>query len=310
MSTHPTASVIVPARNCLRYLTAAIASVGEMTDIEIIVVDDGSTDGTGAWLMERRRRDPRLRVLEGPARGPGRARDLAIEHARAPLLAFLDADDIWYPGKLAAQIALHAAFPEAGFSFTDYRHVSPDGVDKGPCFSFWPRFHARHHEATAPFELGADALAQLFAENVVGTSTVVARTECVREVGGFDAALPSAEDWDLWLRLAERWPVLAVPQVFADYLMHRPGNATGNVRARLLAMRMIGHRHGGAARAQDPRAARAFSFRLTCAESEVAGITGQPLRSARLACAAFLMQPSRRQAREAAAACAAALVGR
>ena len=174
------------------------------------MVDDGSTDGTAELLERLCAADPRLRVLLGPCRGPSAARNHALGQVRAPLIAFLDADDRWRLDKLEAQLALHAAHPGIGFSFTDYRHVTVDGEDRGPCLGFWPRFAARHAGRDEPFLLGPDALAQLYAENVVGTSTVIVRTALLRELGGFYDRLGSAEDWDLWLRLAAR-AVGAVP---------------------------------------------------------------------------------------------------
>ncbi len=125
---------------------------------------------------------------------------------------------------------LHHAHPQIGFSFTDCRHVTPAGEDRGGGFAFRPRFHARHGRRKAPFLLGKDGLAQLYAENVVGTLTVIARTDMLCASGGFDETLPSTEDWELWLRLAAR--AGGMPSRPAGHLSdaparqpHRPGNA-------------------------------------------------------------------------------------
>jgi glycosyltransferase involved in cell wall biosynthesis len=293
----PAVSVIMPTHNCLPWLPQAIASVGQLPDVEIIVFDDGSSDGTQAWLTDAARSDPRIVVLNGTGFGPAKARNLAIAAARAPLLAFLDADDRWYPGKLELQLALHRAWPEAGFSFTDYRHVTPDGTDLGGCFAYWPRFHARIKGRTEPFALGGDALAQIFAEHVVGTSAVVARTDLVRAEGGFSEDLPSSEDWDLWLRLAQRSQVMCVPRVLTDYLMHRPGNVTGKTRARLLAVRMISARHEAAVRAISRGAVRVFAARMLEARAEIAESGGKRGRAIAFRMVAVARDPSRRAAR-------------
>ncbi len=297
MAHGPELTVIIPSRDALTWLPTAVASIGADPNLEIVVVDDGSRDGTLAWLAERAAADPRLRFLRGEGRGPSRARNLGIRDARAPLVAFLDADDRWAPGKLAPQLALHRARPDIGFSFTDYRHVTTAGEDRGPCFAFWPRFAARARPHREAFVL-EDAVAALFAENVVGTSTVIARTDLLRVVGGFSQDLGSAEDWDLWLTLAERAPVGVVPTVLADYLMHRPGNMSDRLSERASAMRMIAARHRERALAQDRGAERGFNARLSAADAELAEARGETLRAMALRLRAWAWQPSLRAARE------------
>ena len=294
----PAVSVIIPTRNCLPWLPAAIASIGPSEEVEIIVFDDASTDGTAEWLAEQARRDGRLVILTGGGIGPSHARNQSIDVARAPLVAFLDADDRWYPDKLATQLALHRTWPEIGFSFTDYRHITEEGEDRGGCFAYWRRFAGRIAGRTAPFAIGGDALAQLYAENVVGTSTVMARTDLLRANGGFCGKLPSSEDWDLWLRLARRSQVMCVPRVMVDYLMHRPGNVSGKARARLAAMRIIASRHRRAVRRIDRSAERCMNARLLEAEAEIAEMEGRPWWAVRCRLGAMLGTPSRRAARE------------
>ena len=301
MNPAPELSVIIPTRNCLRWLPRAIASIGDAANVEIIVVDDGSTDGTGQYLRELAQTDTRLRPIAGPARGPAVARNLGIAAARGQLVAFLDADDFWLDGKLDAQLGLHRDRPEIGLSFTDYRHVTEDGEVRGPCFAFWPRFDARNRMMDRPFVLGADAFAQIYAENVIGTSTVMVRTDLLREVGAFSAELASSEDWDLWLRLAARAPVGCVPGILMEYLMHRPGNATGNFRARLLAVRMIAERHQAAARALDRAAVRYYRARMLAYRAECAGASGQTVSAKLMRLAVLFRQPNRRALAEAGA---------
>ena len=298
----PAITVVIPARNARPYLARSLASIGPREDIEIIVVDDGSTDGTAEFLEQIRRDDPRLRILQGPQRGPAAARNLAIAKATAPLIAFLDADDRWRLDKLAQQEQLHADRPDLGFSFTDYRHVKWDGAPGGACFRFWPRFAARHSGRGEPFCLGPDGLAQLYAENVVGTSTVMARTELLRRMGGFDETLRQAEDWDLWLRMAEAAPVGCVPAVLMDYLMHRPGNLSSAATARAAALTTVARRHRDAVQAMDPVAVRCCAARIATAQAEAASAAGRrgALVWGRLR--ALALQPTERHARATAAA--------
>lgn len=295
MTARPEVSVIIPTRDALQWLPAAVASIGPDLSVEILIVDDGSTDGTLAWLGELAISDPRVRFMHGAHTGPSRARNLAIGAVRAPLVAFLDADDRWMPGKLDAQLALHRAHPEIGFSFTDYRHITVKNEDRGGCFVFWPRFAARYGTATEPFVLDK-ALSTLYAENVVGTSTVVARTDLLHQVGGFNTGLTSAEDWDLWLTLARKAPVGVVPGLWADYLMHRPGNMTGKIDLRVMAMRLIAERHRAVALEEDPTADNGFNARICAARAEIAELGGQRLRSVALRARALAYQPTRRAA--------------
>jgi hypothetical protein len=298
MSQIPKISVIIPTRDTLQYLPKAIDSVGSDPDLEIVIIDDGSTDGTAAWLAAAAAGDPRLVVLTGPGGSSSRARNFGIAAARAPLIAFLDSDDWWTPGKLESQCLLHRTHPQIGFSFTDYRHVTPAGEDRGGSFAYWPRFHARHGRRTAPFLLGGDALAQLYAENVVGTSTVIARTDLLRRLGGFDETMPSAEDWELWLRLAAQAPVGCHSGQLATYLMHRPGNKTCRMDRRITAMRLIAVRYYAQACAQDRSATSILKARILVASAELADVQGRSFRSAALQAGAFVCHPTRRAARD------------
>ena len=291
----PLVSVIIPTRDALQYLPAAIASVGTDLRVEILVVDDGSTDGSLDYLAGLAKADPRVRILHGGGRGPAPARNRAIATARGRYCAFLDADDVWMPGKLDVQLAFHEANPDIGFSFTDYRHVTMEGEDRGGCFAFWPQFQTRHGDKTEPFRLDRP-LSTLYGENVVGTSTVMARTDVLLHAGGYSTSMVSAEDWELWLALAARAPVGAIPGHWADYLMHRPGNMTGKMALRILAMQAIGARYRKAALAEDPGALKLLDARLAAARAEIAEQSGAMLRAAWLRLKALLAAPSRRTA--------------
>jgi glycosyltransferase involved in cell wall biosynthesis len=291
-------SVIIPTRNSLRWLPHAIGSIGDDPRAEILVVDDASTDGTRNWLVRKSLDEPRLRILQGQGAGLARARNLAIAAATAPLLAFLDACDSWYPGKLPVQLRLHQDHPQLAFSFTDYRRVNEQGLDFGSWLASCPDHATRYARRDLPFMLGEDALAQILAEAIVGTSTVVARTELVRQAGGFDPDLPAAENRDLWLRLSRRGMVMCVPEVLAEELVRPADDPMGLRRARVLGMRMIAARHGALARRQDPHAEVVFSAQLLKAEAEVAEAAGHNWISVGLWLRAWLLQPTRSAARE------------
>jgi glycosyltransferase involved in cell wall biosynthesis len=121
---HPRVSVVVPAWNRAALACEAVASVLAQTyrDFEVLVVDDGSTDGTAEAVRARFAGEPRVRVLRKENGGTATARNHGVEHARGGLIAFLDSDDLFLPGNLAAQVARLDASPEAALSVCDARY--------------------------------------------------------------------------------------------------------------------------------------------------------------------------------------------
>jgi glycosyltransferase involved in cell wall biosynthesis len=274
----PSVSVIIAARNGLRLLPRTIASIGPAPGAEIIVADDGSTDGTDAWLRELRTQDPRIVVLPVWGGGPARARNRAIAVASAPLLAFAEAGDILAPGRLETQSNVHRAWPDAVFSFSDHRCVAETAAAGGTCFAAWPLFHETVRGRGVPFALDTGALAQLFAEPVVATSTVMARTDAVQAEGGFADDLPALETWDLWLRLAQRGPVICIPQALCD-CQAPAADTAASLRARVLALRMIGNRHAGVIEQMDRAARGRFHARVLQAQAEIDQLEGNHWRA-------------------------------
>ncbi len=281
-------SVIIPTRDCLDYLPAALSSIAmqHLDGLEVIVVDDGSLDGTVEWVAKHW---PDVRVVETGGVGPAKARNAGIALSNAPLVAFLDADDWWWPKKLAPQIAYHAAHPETAFSFTDYLHVA-EGESRGTCFEHW-QAPLRQRESADYFALD-EALSVLLATNLVGTSTVVASKAALEKAGGF-ANLASAEDWDLWLRLAAASPVACCKSLTATYLM-RPGSATQKREARIAAIEEIIRRYEDAPGASVRHSAAIARARLDVARAELAQSAGRHTSAARYHSRAFLALPSAR----------------
>ncbi len=285
----PRCAVVIPTYNCADFLFAALESVAAqaVADIEVIVIDDGSSDDTDAVLKraERLAGLGRLRCFRTRQIGPSSARNLGVEVARAPLVAFLDADDVWLPGKLAAQLAFHEARPEIVMSFTDYCHRGMDGADRGTCFAFW-RFGAQ-----PDYEILPRAASILVGRNLVGTSTVVVDRAAFLDVGGFGSELPSSEDWDLWLKLARHGPVAFTGAVCCDYLM-RPNSLTAARAKRIDAMETILHRALVADPRPDLRDVLRARARLLTARAEHAREQGKALRAAFGHAAALAFDPS------------------
>jgi glycosyltransferase involved in cell wall biosynthesis len=298
----PLVSVVIPTRNCISYLPAALASVlaQGVSRLEIIVVDDASTDGTDVWLDARRRHLPQLIVLRGTGDGPDVARNRAIAIARAPLIAFLDADDIWQPGKLSPQLAFHAADAAAVFSFTDYLHVDVAGRSFGTCFEFWPAFRRIVGASASPggYQRLPQPFAAILAENVVGTSAVVARRDALQRVGGFDASVRSTADWDLWLRLSAIGPVGFTRDVATQYLMARPGSLSRDARLRIACMRDTIARHAASAPQHPPASAiRRARGTVRMLEADLARAEGRSIAAIVADVGALCLAPSTRLAR-------------
>ena len=288
----PRCAVVIPTYNCADYLNAALTSVAAqgVANLEVIVVDDGSTDATDAVVRNARGELPglgALMVLKTKNLGPGPARNFAVAAARAPLIAFLDADDIWAPGKLERQIAFHEAFPKIALSFTDYRHVGPDGEDRGGCFDFW------NHKAAEDFTLLADAHSVLLGRNLVGTSTVMTTRAAFQAVGGFAGDMPSSEDWELWLKLARGGAVACSGKIGCDYLM-RPNSLTAARERRIVAMETILERALAAQPAPGARDVRAARARILTARAEFARERGKVFAAMAGHAAALILDPSKR----------------
>ena len=193
MSHHrpPRVSVIIPTYNRSWCLSEAIDSVLSQTfqDMELIVVDDGSTDETPALLS---RYDDRLRCLRQTNRGVSVARNHGIQAANGALIAFLDSDDLWQPDKLARQVDFFDRQPDALICQTEETWIRR-GV----------RVNPKHRHRKPSGWIFEPSLALC----LVSPSAVMMRRELLEEMGGFDESLPACEDYDLWLRVSLRHPI-------------------------------------------------------------------------------------------------------
>jgi len=203
MSYRPFISVVIPTYNRSRQVEAALTSVLAQTysEFEAIVVDDGSTDGTGAAiqrLVSQQGGDSnQIRYFFQRNQGPSVARNKGIEQARGEWIAFLDSDDVWLPEKLELQVrAIQQFKDECGACFTDAQMVNDLGMDASSFRSF-----GIHCDQTVG--IASDALLSL-AKGFCGfwLSTLLVRTDLARHIDGFDPAIQCAEDRDFYFRLA------------------------------------------------------------------------------------------------------------
>ncbi len=208
----PLVSVIMPVHNGGPWLRPALDSVlaQSLAQFELLAVDDGSTDGSGEVLRACAEADQRVRVLQPPGRGLVGALNCAIAAARAPLIARLDADDVARPERLAIQSRFLDAHARIGLIGSFAEKIDEDG-----------RVIGRLTPAT-----GSDELVKLLAHtNPFIHSSIMMRSEIVRRLGGFRAAFEAAEDYDLWLRIAEVAEIGNLPDCLTLYRWH-PANVS------------------------------------------------------------------------------------
>jgi hypothetical protein len=206
-------SVVIPTHNGGPLLAEAVRSVeaDRSPGVEILVVDDGSTDRS----LKTVRGMTGVRPFQQPNRGPGAARNLGLSEARGELIGFLDADDIWLPGRTERLLA--DDLPVADLLYSDHliRNLATGAVHRKACRRLDP-----------------PAAASLAIHNPICTSTVVARRAALAAAGGFREDLRFAEDWDLWLRMAENGEVAQLAGVWAEH-RERPGSLAGADRGEL-----------------------------------------------------------------------------
>jgi glycosyltransferase involved in cell wall biosynthesis len=185
-------SVIIPTFNRRAVVGEAVGSAcaQQGADFEVIVVDDGSTDGTALALEDAF--GARIHMLRTENRGVAAARNLGVARSRGALIAFLDSDDLWLPGKLAAQIELFEQHPDIQICQTEEIWLR-NGVRVNPC-----GHHRKPH---------GDIFEPSLRLCLVSPSAVLLQRSLFERTGGFDEGLPACEDYDLWLRIARDTPV-------------------------------------------------------------------------------------------------------
>ncbi len=190
----PLVSVIIPTYNRGWVVTEAIDSVlaQDFKDLELIVIDDGSTDDTQK-ILEDYGRD--ITVLHQANCGVSAARNRGIAAAAGRLIAFLDSDDLWLAGKLSRQVAFFEAHPEALISQTE---------------EIWVRNGVRVNPGKRHRKFPGMIFERSLALCLVSPSAVMIKKNLLETIGGFDESLPACEDYDLWLRISCRHPVYLI----------------------------------------------------------------------------------------------------
>lgn len=207
----PKVSVVIPAYNSVDYLPDALESALGQTfsDIEVIIVNDGSSDHTDQWVLSQT--DPRITLISQENLGKSAARNRGISQSQGEYIAFLDADDIWEPTKLEKQVQCLDADPDIGLVYTWTALADEAGLPTG-------RILASEAEGMV--------WKALILKNILTCgSTPVVRRQCFDTVGVFSQKLPLAQDWDMWIRIAAGYNFAVIKQPLVRYRKH-PGNTS------------------------------------------------------------------------------------
>jgi glycosyltransferase involved in cell wall biosynthesis len=229
---HQLVTVILPVYNGAEFVGCTLQSVMSQTyrNLEIVVVDDGSTDNTLAVLDAQAAGDPRVRLIIQDHAGVACARNRAIAEARGEFIAPIDADDLWVPEKIARQMSrLRMAGETAGFVYSWWVWIDGDGavLDRSP-----------------RWRIEGMALEKLICINFCGNASVpLFRRHCLEEVGGYNEKLAAAkaggcEDWEVVLRIAERYRIAVVPEVLLGY-RQRPGTMSAACETMWRSQQMV-----------------------------------------------------------------------
>jgi glycosyltransferase involved in cell wall biosynthesis len=218
----PKVSVIIPVYNAEKYIKDAIDSVLNQTykDLEIVVVDDGSTDKTKEIVEIQRRKVVRVHVdieyIYQMNKGPGAARNTGIKAATGEYIAFLDSDDMWMPEKIGKQVVKFKENPDYGLIHTDRIRLEPDGTLR----------------TTKGKTLEGDVFKELLMGNFIVCSSVLIKKSCFDDIGLFDEDRNNrAEDYDIWLRIAKNYQIGFIAEPLIRYRVNFNGYNRSDIKA-------------------------------------------------------------------------------
>ena len=199
----PKVTVVIPAYNAMTYLPETLGSVLKQTftDFEVLIVNDGSIDSIATWASAIT--DPRVQLISQDNQGLPGTRNTGIAHAQGKYIAFLDADDLWEPTKLEKQVQCFQESQNAGVVYTWSLLVDEYGKPTGRIFAS---------------QAEGNVWRQLLETDVISNgSSAMVRRDCFEAVGVFDRTLTSAEDLDMWLRIAVQYPFAVVKEPLTLY---------------------------------------------------------------------------------------------
>ena len=199
----PKVSVVIPAYNAMPYLPQTLNSVlgQSLTDFEVLIIDDGGTDHIQTWFAQSVI-DLRVKLISQINQGLSGARNTGITNAQGEYVVFLDADDLWAPTKLEKQV-----------------HSLDKNLAVGLVYN-WTALIDAAGEPTGRImggDIEGNVLEQILQRNIIDCPSVLVRRKCFENVGMFDCTLRSVEDWDMWIRIAERYPFAVTKEPLVYY---------------------------------------------------------------------------------------------
>lgn len=209
----PQVSILLTCYNHLPYLEECVRGIWSQTftDYEVIALDDGSTDGTREWLMESVGNDPRVKLVFNENNlGTYATLNVGLKNATGEFIAVLNDDDLWAPTKLQAQIELLNQRSDVGLVHSDGDFIDAKGerMEGAPLGFEFPRTET------------GDVLLSLMYANKIIASAVLARKACFEELGGFNDRYFGSGDWEMWIRIAEKWKVGFLSEKLTFYRVH------------------------------------------------------------------------------------------
>lgn len=220
----PEVSVVIPAYNAMAYLPETLDSVLQQAflDFEVLIINDGSTDDIVQWASEHT--DPRVRLISQENQGLPGARNTGIAHAQGEYIAFLDADDLWEPTKLEKQVRCFQENPTAGVVYTWSLLIDGHSKPTGRIFAS---------------QAEGNVWRKLLETDVISNgSSAMVRRDCFESVGMFDRTLTSAEDLDMWLRIAVYYQFAVVKEPLTFYRQY-PSSMSKNRQRMLQNLRTV-----------------------------------------------------------------------
>jgi len=230
----PGVSIVIPVHNGERFIARTLASAVAQTydNLEVIVVDDGSTDGTATIVEAAMARNKRIRLFQMKKSGVAAARNYGISQAGKKLIAPLDADDLWHPEKITLQVKrLQTSSPEVGLVYCWSIAIDENDI-------IMPPITGLSRKSTAQGRVTVELAKGNFLEN---SSSALIRRSCIEAVGGYDIDLQphGAEDWKLYLALSEICGFAVVPEYLVGY-RESTGSLSKNVAGMAQSIELVG----------------------------------------------------------------------